>query len=359
MPQEGGDVSRLRFSDTRRMLLKRLSAGLAIGTTASRSGAQATGAPAAPLKVIDFHNHYVGAAFTPIVGAGAPAGRPEYFDAVNSSLADSRALLDSIDGAGVVGRVVNTPLEFIQDPNADVAPDTITRINDQLADLVSRHPGRLYGLATVDPYSGEAAAREVVRAVRELGLKGVFLQAAKNEMLLDAPQARPALASAASLGIPVFVHPITDTQLSNRLQRYGRPGITLNRSTINAAALVALLEGGVFDELLNLRVVVTTLAIGAILLATGLDGDRRLRRDAPEITRRHVYIDTMGLNPVLIRSVVEMLGADHVLAGTDWPIFTETRIPERLQHALDASGLTAPHQQLVASGNTAKLLGIA
>jgi len=36
--------------------------------------------------------------------------------------------------------------------------------------------------------------------------------------------------------------------------------------------------------------------------------------------RRHVYIDTMGLHPALVASVVELLGADHFLAGTDWPI---------------------------------------
>ena len=45
-------------------------------------------------------------------------------------------------------------------------------------------------------------------------------------------------------------------------------------------------------------------------------------------------------------------------AGTDWPIFVEKQIPDRLQDALTACGLNAADQQLVASGNTAKLLGI-
>ena len=80
--------------------------------------------------------------------------------------------------------------------------------------------------------------------------------------------------------------------------------------------------------------------------------------DAPELSRRHVYIDTMGLHPVLIRSMIDMLGADHVLAGTDWPIYIEKQIPERLQEALTACGLNAAEQQLVAGGNTSRLLGI-
>ena len=66
----------------------------------------------------------------------------------------------------------------------------------------------------------------------------------------------------------------------------------------------------------------------------------------------------MGLHPVLVRSAIDMLGIDHVLAGSDWPIYVEKQIPERLQHALAACGLSATEQQLVASGNAAKLLRI-
>ena len=85
----------------------------------------------------------------------------------------------------------------------------------------------------------------------------------------------------------------------------------------------------------------------------------RIRRDAPELTRRHVYIDTMGLHPALVGSVVELLGADHVLAGTDWPIVVEKDVAGRLQKALTVAGLSAEQQQMVAGGNTLRLLGIA
>ena len=55
--------------------------------------------------------------------------------------------------------------------------------------------------------------------------------------------------------------------------------------------------------------------------------------------------------------VVAMLGADHVLAGTDWPIVVERDVPGRLQKALAAAGLSPEQQQMVASGNALKLLG--
>jgi hypothetical protein len=99
--------------------------------------------------------------------------------------------------------------------------------------------------------------------------------------------------------------------------------VRLARANINAAALVALLEGGVFDELPNLRVVVTTLAVGGVLFAGGFGDGARSRKDAPALARRHVYIDSMGLHPVLMRAAVDLLGIDHVLVGTDWPIAVE------------------------------------
>lgn len=349
----------------RRKFLAGAGAAALAGTPARAARAQtSSGAgekPASSLKVVDFHNHFVGPAFKSIAGAAAPAAQKSHWDQINRNLTDSQALVSSIEAAGIAARVVNTPLEFLQSPDDDVPSDMPRRINDQLAELVGKNPGRLYGLATVDAYSGEEGARELTRAVRELGLRGAFVASAKKDLLLDAPQARPTLEAAAALGVPVFVHPITDTQLRKRFASYGRLGSTFNRGTINAAALVALIESGTLDELPALRVVVTTLAIGGVLLAGGLVKGRGfgMRRDAPEVSRRHVYIDTMGLQPALIRSAVDILGVDHVVAGTDWPIFTEKSVPERLQAVLAASGLGAAEQQMIAGGNTLKLIGVA
>lgn len=338
------------------------AAAFTAGLNTATLRAQPVSAPAeksaASIKVIDFHNHYVGPNLNSVAGRAAPAGAKAYWEQVNRNLSQPEALLSSIEMAGIAGRVVNTPLEFLHESDADVAPDLPRRINDQLAELAGRNPGRIYALATVDAYAGDAGALELTRAVRELGLRGVFVQAAKGDLFLDAPQARPTLAAAANLGVPVFVHPISDAQLRKRLSSYGRLGLTFNRGTINGAALVALLESGTFDQLPKLKIVVTTLAIGGVLMAGGFGDGYRLRSDAPEVSRRHVYIDTMGLHPVLIRAAVDLLGADHVLTGTDWPIFTEKSVPSRLQAALSMAGLTTADQQMVASGNALKLLGL-
>lgn len=312
--------------------------------------------PLPRVGIVDFHNHFVGPGFALTTLAGVPPAQRGFWEGVNRMLAEPDALLSSIAEHGVAARVISTPLEFLADAEGNVPAATVARVNDAIADLASRHSRRLYGLATVDAYSGEAGARELTRAVRELGLRGVFVESAKGELLPDAPEARPTFAAAAALGVPVFMHPIEDPALFRRFKAYGRLGVRLTRGTINAAGVFAMLESGMFEELPNLRVVVTALALGGLLLAGSVGDGARLRKDTPAALRRHVYIDTTGLHPVTLRSAVDLVGADHVLLGTDWPVVIET--PERIRTVLAAAGLAAEEQSLVARTAALSLLGL-
>jgi predicted TIM-barrel fold metal-dependent hydrolase len=304
------------------------------------------------LQVVDFHNHFVGPGFRLTTLDRVPENQRAFWEAVNRNLSAPEALLASLEAGGVAARVISTPLEFL-DADADVR-----RINDSLAASVARAPDRLYGLATVDAYAGEAAARELERAVRMLGLRDLFMESAKGGLLPDAQQARPTLEVAAALGVPVFLHPVPDPELDARFRRFGRMGVRLTRSTINSAALYALLEAGVFEALPKLRVVVTALAFGGLLLAAGMPDGSRLRKDTPSAQRRHVYVDTTGMDPVLVRSAIDLVGADHVVAGTDWPVVQEKSLSLRLDAVFDATGLGADARQAVAGGNARRLLGV-
>jgi len=341
---------------SRRGFLGALGAGVAAAGTLAAAAESAAQTATPPLKIVDFHNHYMGPSWTLTnMATMPPAARPAW-EKINANLQSPQALVGSVESAGIAARVINTPTAFIEDADGKVPADAHRRINDQMAEFVGKNPGKLYGLATIDAFSGDDGARELTRAVRDLKLRGIFVESAKGDLLLGAKESRPVLAAAASLGVPVFVHPQTDAQLHKRFSRIGRIGTRLARGTINSAALISLLETGTFDEIPQLHVVVTTLAFGGVLLAGGFGDGQRIRSDAPALTRRHVYIDTMGLNPAVIRAAVDLLGADHVLMGTDWPIVEEKSVPERLQKALAHAGLSPADQQLVASGNTLRLL---
>src|SRR5262249_782603 len=62
----------------------------------------------------------------------------------------------------------------------------------------------------VDPFAGEAAARELERMVTRLGFLGALVAPSDGRRYLDDPAAQPLLACAESLGRPLFVHPARD-----------------------------------------------------------------------------------------------------------------------------------------------------
>lgn len=312
---------------------------------------------AAP-SIVDFHCHHVPSRFEVTAGRHAPANQSARWDAITRKLADESLLLRDVHDGHLAARVINIPAGLIADAEGHVPHDTIEATNDHVADLVARHPGRLHGLASVDAYDGERAAREAERAIRDLGLLGLFVDCARGDMLLDAPQARPTLAVAAKLGVPVFAHPVAPQPLTRQMAPYGVIGTLFARGTVNSACLIALVEGGVFAELPNLRVVVTGHAVGGLAMASGLSKQSRVSPGAAEVMRRHVYIDTQMIHPALIRAAVDLLGVDHVMAGSDWPIVDDGPIRAPLIEAMGQAGLSDDEQRAVASGNCLRLLGV-
>src|ERR1044071_4276068 len=316
--------------------------------------------PAAVLssKIIDFHNHHVPACFELTAARTAPASQRARWDAIARRVSDEDLLLHDIREGEIAGRVVNIPAALIADADGKVSSETIVATNDYLAELVARHPGRIHGLASVDAYDGDKSAREAERAIRELGLRGLFVDCARGDALIDSPQARPTLEVAAKLGVPVFVHPVPAQPWTRQMTPYGLIGTLFARGTINSASLIALVEGEVFEALPGLQVVVTAHAIGGLAMASGLSKQSRAPSGAIEPMREHVFIDTQMIHPALIRAAVDLIGADRVVAGSDWPIVDDGPIQGPLSEAMRQAGLSPDEQTAIASGNCRSLLGI-
>lgn len=320
------------------------------------------------IPIIDFHCHHVPACFPLTTVANAPPSQKARWAATNRLVADERLLLADIESGDLAARVVNTPTAHICDAHGHVPHDTIMRINDELAALQQRHPGRIHALATVDAYDGDRAARELERAVTRLGLRGVFVECAKGDLLIDAPPARPTLEVAARLSAPVFVHPVNPQPLLGQMEPYGRIGTLLARGTVNSQSLIALIESGTFTALPDLKVVVTALAFGGLAMAHGFAHFSRVAAGSPEgsrhaqarsILRRNVIIDTMEFDATMIRAAVDIVGPDNVLVGSDWPIVNDGPILRKVEEALIAAGLSEDERANVASGNATKLLRVA
>ena len=248
-------------------------------------------------KVIDFHSHHIPARFEVTAGRNAPPTQRARWQALERKLPDEDLLLKDIRDGRLGARVVSIPAQLIADANGRVPHETIMAMNDELAALVARHPGRIHGQASVDAYDGDRAAREAERAIRDLGLRSLFVECARGDLLIDAPQARPTLEVAAKLNAPVFVHPVAPQPLTRQMAPYGLVGTLFARGTVNSAALIALIESEVFSELPGLRVVVTAHAIGGIAMVAGLIGQSRRPFGAIDVVREHVFVDTTLFTP--------------------------------------------------------------
>jgi predicted TIM-barrel fold metal-dependent hydrolase len=335
------------------------TAGLVEQRALAQSSRQSNGKTMADqTKIIDFHCHHVPARFEVTAARTAPPTQRARWEALARTLSDEDHLLKDIRDGYLGARVVSSLIQLIADAEGRVPHEIVMAMNDDLAGLVARHPGRIHGLASVDAYDGDGSAREAERAVRELGLRGLLVECARGDLLLDAPQARPTLEAAAQLGVPIFAHPIAPQPLTRQMAPYGLIGTLFARGAINSAALIALVEGGVFTQLPGLRVVFTAQAIGGLAMAAGLSSQSLLPSGAIEVMRRHVFIDTTLFHPALIRASVDLLGADNVLAGSDWPVASDKPVRNMLTDAMQSAALSDDQQNAIAAGNCRKLLGL-
>jgi aminocarboxymuconate-semialdehyde decarboxylase len=332
---------------------KSLIPAAALESPMSESTAIATSAP----RIVDFHNHHVPARFTLTAAQAAPPDQRARWAAIARRVSDEDLLLKDIREGEITARVINIPAALIADTDGRVAHETIMAMNDELAELVERHPGRIYGLASVDAYDGDKSAHEAERAIGQLGMRGLFVDCARGELMIDAPQARPTLEVAAKLGVPVFVHPVAPQPLTRQMAPYGLVGTLFARGTVNGAALIALVEGGIFEQLSGLSVVVTAHAIGGVAMLAGLSNQSRLPAGTLDILRRRVFIDTTLVHPGVIRACADLLGTTNVVAGSDFPIVGGA-IRAPLIEAMQQAGLSPEAQSAIAADNCLRLLGV-
>ena len=174
-----------------------------------------------PHRVIDVHAHAVLEA-----GFGA-AGRhgPELIvDSRGSSSFRVGEFRMSIVYRGTVFMDVDRRLELMDDLGIDlqllspnpltffhgIEPDLALRFcrvhNDAMAELVARHPDRLLGAAALPMQDPDAAARELQRAVRELGLVAAYV-GTDYPFPLDDPCLDDLYRTFVALDVPLFLHP--------------------------------------------------------------------------------------------------------------------------------------------------------
>lgn len=247
-------------------------------------------------------------------------GQP--FRSIDSRCWDPAHRIEDMDAEGVAAQVVSPiPVTFCYGLPAEGVEELSRVQNEWIAELVREHPGRFAGLGTVPLQNPERAAG-MVTAISELGLAGVEIGSNIAGEPLDTPGMDEFFAACAETDAVVFIHPYAS--LDGRLARHGL-AYSIGMTTETAAAAATLVLGGILDRYPTIRIVLAH-GGGAFLAmlpridrctATlpGIEGPAEM----PSAYANRFWYDSLVYSPKSLRGLIEEVGADRVMVGTDYP----------------------------------------
>jgi aminocarboxymuconate-semialdehyde decarboxylase len=208
----------------------------------------------APMMVVDFQHHYV-----PVELAkkrGLYSDKTTYLQeggrratTMHTRLYDLDLQLKEMSEAGIDVSVLSCLLGW----NASL--DECRLINDDLAEVQAKYPGKFVGLAQAPVLEGKEALQEIERAIRNLGLRGVTITSQLQGLSLDSPRLYGLYEKVCELDAPIFVHPALAPVGYDLLQDYDLPRV-LGREVDLTVATTRLIAGGVLERFPNLKLVI-------------------------------------------------------------------------------------------------------
>lgn len=233
-------------------------------------------------------------------------------------------------------------------------------VNDGIAKMVAQSPARLRGMATLPLQHPDAAIAELERVVKELGFRGVELATSVQGEELANRKFRRVLKRAEELEVVVFAHP-ENIGATGRLDCYYLTNLIGN--PLDTTIMVAnLMFSGALDELKELRFLLPH-AGGFVPADIGrFQHGHLVRPDTAADTRtpplsllRRFWFDALAHNPQAVRFLIEQVGADRVVVGTDSPFDMGDLDP--IGNVERVPGLTDAERERIYYRNAEEFLG--
>ena len=231
--------------------------------------------------------------------------------------------------------------------------------NEALAAMVATAPARLRALATVPLQAPERAAAELRHAVSILGLAGVEIATTVDGLELDDAALEPFWRMAEELRCLVLIHPYAS--LAGRGVRRHNLANLVGNPAETTIALGHLIFGGVLERHPELRL---CLVHGGGFAPYQIGRWDHAARDGgglaadlgrlPSEWLRHLYFDSVLHSPASLRFLLDMVGADHVVLGSDYPFRMGDSEPVATVEAV--AGLDAAERAMVLGGNLEAIL---
>lgn len=289
------------------------------------------------MSIIDVHNHFYPEAFLREIERDSraaslsvtPGGERRIHYAGDYSVLDeahynpAKRIAD-MDRAGVDMQVLSLTVPGVHGEAPERGIELAKVTNDALAEVCSQHPERFRAFATLPTQAPEAAARELERAVHDLGLVGAMLFSNLNGRPLDDERFHPIYEAAEDLGASLLVHPIAPPSLDNlnELRLVAVLGFPLEM-TIAATRLIL---AGTLDRYPNLTIILSQLAGALPMLAERVERGiqiypelmDRLEHPLDHYLRRFYY-DTVPYGRRGTPLLYDIAGPDRILVASDHP----------------------------------------
>jgi 2,3-dihydroxybenzoate decarboxylase len=291
----------------------------------------------------------------------------DYASACGRKLADFEEYrLPDMDEHGIDIQVLSLTVPGIEaDTDAGAARDNAKFANDFLADAVGRHPARFRGFAALPMQDPQAAVRELVRSVTELGFVGALVNDHAQGRYLDDPTYDDLWSALEELAVPLYLHPgslpVDDWRvMSGRPEMYGASWSWQAETGGHAMRLV---YAGVFDRHPGATLILGHLGEFLPFQKSRFDSRYRtldleapLRRPPSAYIGSNILLTTSGiLAPEAVQAAVLTAGEDAVMFSIDYP-YEDTAAAVA---SIEKADLTPGAKDKVARLNARRVLGLA
>jgi aminocarboxymuconate-semialdehyde decarboxylase len=276
---------------------------------------------------------------------------------------DPEERLADMDSPGVDVHVLS-PYSGFYNYHLDtgVAAATSKDSNDEISQMTKTWPDRFAGLASLPMQDVKAAIAELERVMIHLGFKGAMINDHVNGRTLDEPEFLPFWRAAEQLGALILFHQGGGTTVSSRTTRYHLPN-TIGNLADRTITFASLVFGGVMDACPDLKI---CLSHGGGYTCYGIgrmDHGWQVRSEAPaRISQlpsaylRRFHYDCIVYTESALRYLIDTVGVDRVVFGTDWPYDMVFDWP--MSWILSLESLTQEEKEAILWKNLERLLGL-
>jgi aminocarboxymuconate-semialdehyde decarboxylase len=246
------------------------------------------------------------------------------FFGVTPAMTDVARRLEDMDRVGIDVEVVSLSTPNVFFTGAEHQPEIARMVNDSYAELIARHPARFKGFASIPMDDTDAALKELHRAIDELKLNGVILLSNIGGKPLTSPEYRPFFAEANRMKLCILLHPMLPANTEPFREYVLGPIVGFMFDTTLAIARMCF--DGMLKEFPDISWIAAHLGGAVPYLMERMDNGwrdfvecRAKIDELPSVYLKRLYYDTVNFNPHMLKMVREMIGADHMVMGSDYP----------------------------------------